>query len=275
MRKRASVVAAAELAAGGEFLRQNSDGSTASRAGAQLALVPSGRADLVTEATLDAALVEVRRLRDDFAASGWALGRKLREIDAAGLWKFRTARGADGRTASAWKSFDAFIVGEANITPKMARSLMGLAADFTREQLRGVKITSALAIATAPAEDREPLLAGARDGDTTRETAKRVRDLRDAKGHRASNAGRPRKAPTVAPPPPSMPPRTVTAVVHMNESTAVEMFAGRSRTKRAHEVTEHPMGRFELANDSIAVTVRIEATAQGLVVHLLAKREDA
>lgn len=128
---------------------------------------------------LDHAVADVKRLKGSSAESYWELANKILEINTKQLWKLRL----DDNGKSRYRSFDAFVHAELNMSPQHAYSAMDIAKGYeTAEEIREIGATKALLLLKVAPEDRKKLTAKAKAGATARELKQDVKKSRAEKG---------------------------------------------------------------------------------------------
>jgi hypothetical protein len=256
----------------------NESSAEVPKAKAPLAVVPPTPAEVkddlvrssskLTERDLDDQVRKVIAAKSAAAAGYWDLGRELAIIYESEAWRLRTDEGKPR-----YRSWDAFVHLECQMTPPHAYSAMDVAKKFTREQaaLFGSKKLSI--IVRAPEEDQPALLEEA--GKTgVRELAEKVKKIKKEKGHK-----RPSRSETGrggARPGGGRPPRedkiTIAALLHRRTVKLFKKPAERvfdwKKLERATKVTQVPIGREELENgvEQIFTLVASESGELQLIV---------
>ncbi len=155
---------------------------------------------------LDAAVAEVRRLKNDVLKSGWELGIKLFEIYENKLWLERK----DANGAPRYKNFEEMCKPEFGMSGVHARNMMLVGKlpkelpGVTKEVVEDVGFTKLKIVATANVHDRAALFELAKENTPLRELMVQAKMLRGQTAVAASKGAAARKPSSpVAPLPPT------------------------------------------------------------------------
>jgi hypothetical protein len=142
----------------------------------------------VTERDLDAAVRRIHAAKADAAASYHALGREVAAVHDRGLWKHR--RGDGG--ACPYKSFDAFVRAELELSTQHAHQRRADAAKFSEAQVRALGTSKlGLVLQLPPGDEQARGLAMAEGGASKREIEAHVREVKAETGYQKPSSGRP------------------------------------------------------------------------------------
>ncbi len=138
-----------------------------------------------TESQLEEAVGRIQKFKRTLIESAWDIGNELRAIaedadDRPALWRLRVED--DGKTPS-YKSFKDFLRAEVGFSYEMARTLMYLAQEYSREQITLTGTAKIAVVLNAPAAEHKRLLAEVNANATPiREVRERVKALNLATG---------------------------------------------------------------------------------------------
>ena len=126
-----------------------------------------------SEADLDQAVAEVRRLRGRVAASCWDLGRAIYAIYERRMYDVR--RDPLGR--SLYKTWDQFCYDELGYTPQYSYRLMWVSLEFSREDAESLGVSKLSMVLQVPKAERQKILDKARAGVTRDVLMEEIRKL--------------------------------------------------------------------------------------------------
>lgn len=126
-----------------------------------------------SEQDLDAAILEVQRLKIGAAKSYWKLGVAVQHIHDNNLWKLRTAK--DGELQ--FRSFPLFCAAELGMSHSHAFKMMDVAKAFTEAQVEAFGIAKLSIMLSVPDDFRAQLLSAAEDGAPLKKLKAEVKKL--------------------------------------------------------------------------------------------------
>lgn len=252
--------------------RKRSEGSS-ELAAINLAPAVEAPAEIVAStAELDEALAKVVSLRETAALDHYDLGAALFDIYSRKLYLAR--RNDDGTPM--FKAWNQFVDAEVSISPAYTYRLMFVASEYSREQVQSIGVKKLMYIGRVAKEDREQLLAGAREKSTD-EIAEEVRRLAlpgakapttnaSTKSRDTSKATKARLAAQASDAATVIESRgEITVGLALGKKSIPLFKAGTS--KRAKTLAQVPSAEETLFN-GVVVRYRVETTDDGLVLQV-------
>lgn len=126
---------------------------------------------------LDKSVSKVNELKRSITSNFWTLGREIGSIHEKGLWKLRTVEGVP-----VYKSFETFCRSELGIVAKTAYRLMGVARAFSEKEVAEIGARKLAVALQLPKAEQDKALEAMRQGASTRQIERTVRELRDNEG---------------------------------------------------------------------------------------------
>ncbi len=253
--------------------------STETANGTSTAKKGGAAGSLVKVEELDTAVKELISLRGSAAEAYWQVGRKLNEISQSKLY---TLRMNEKTGKAAYKSFDAFVSAECNMTPTHAYDLMDLAKEYkTPAAVQALGATRAILLLKANPKDRAELTEKAKKGMRTKDLKAAVKDSR--KKHGSPKAAKPQsKGGTKGAAAKAKVEEKIT-VASLVRSKQIKLYCGSeipSKGKpdwkaisRATSLDDKPFGRYEMVN-GVVMYVSVLVKDGELIARLETRRED-
>lgn len=145
---------------------------------------------LVTEADLERQVEIIRKSVSDGALALHRMGAAAKAINEGQLWKMRFTKGGE----SCYRSFKQFCIEDLCMTPAHIYRAIGVAEQFTEDEVKGLSGQQIRVVMQLPAGARQEAIDAARSGEGTSTLSERAKAL----GAKPGEAPTPTKAVTVS-----------------------------------------------------------------------------
>lgn len=232
---------------------------------------------LITERELDDQVRKVHKLTAEGAQNYWELGRAVKVLFDTNMWKLRVTP-EDGKPR--WKTWDAFVMHELNMTPPHAFNAIDVCAKHTVDEITAIGATKLSIVLRAPPEDQAEMLRRAKEKGVG------VRELRNEVAHikKEKNFTRPSRTGAKAPKEAGLGGRkggegkiTIAAIVGRKTVKLYKKPAKRDWEKKdlvpTRKIGDVPFGQMELANNVMMTFTLVVSAAGDWQIVVETKRE--